>query len=205
VYALAREQIASGSIGTIRSIHARRNLKTSTTNEVCKNISALFGDGVHDLDLVFWYTGAHPVSVYAQTMNTRPHLPYDDIGWAMYKLSDGSIAVIETIWCLPDKAPFAIDARMEVIGSEGAIYVENSGGQYTLLTSKGLGYPDAAYWPRVHGATRGYLKEEFDYFLKCIVAGSKPSIITPEESLAAVEGILAAERSAVTGEVVRFS
>jgi UDP-N-acetylglucosamine 3-dehydrogenase len=123
----------------------------------------------------------------------------------MYRLDDGSIAVIETVWCLPDNAPFAIDARMEIVGSEGAIYIDNSGSQYTLLVKEGLSYPQANYWPRVHGELRGFLKEEFDYFLKCIAAGTKPSIITPEESRAAVDAILAAERSAMTGEVVRFS
>ena len=190
VYALAAEQIASGSIGRVLSIHARRNLAGSITAKVCQHISALFGDGVHDLDLALWYTGARPVSVYAQTMNTR-NLLHDDLGWAMYRLSDESIVVIETVWCLPDNSPFAIDARMEIVGTDGAIYVDNAGGQYTLLTPKGLTYPQSTYWPRVHGMRRGYLKEELDYFLKCVAAGTKPTIVSANDSRAVVAAIRA--------------
>jgi UDP-N-acetylglucosamine 3-dehydrogenase len=120
-YALAKEEIAAGMLGKIVSLHARRNLARWITESHLPKISALFGDGVHDLDLMFWYTGAKPKSVFAQTANTRPHLLHDDIGWAMFRLDTGAIAVIENVWCLPDNAPFAIDARMEVVGTEGAI------------------------------------------------------------------------------------
>jgi UDP-N-acetylglucosamine 3-dehydrogenase len=204
VYALAKEEIDSGNLGRIISIHARRNLEKSLVETVLENISALFGDGVHDLDLALWYTGAKPVSVYAQTMNTRPNHPYDDMGWAMFRFDNGAIVVLESIWCLPEKAPFAIDGRMEVIGTEGAVYIDNSGINYTLLTKNGISYPQSTYWPIVHGMRRGHLKEEFDYFLKCVAGEKKPDIITPQESRAAVAAIKLAELSAKENRVVEF-
>ena len=85
-----------------------------------------------------------------KTSRTRPHLPHDDLGWATFRLDDGSIAVIENVWCLPDNVPFAIDARLEVIGTEGAIYVDNSGSHYQVLTRDGMRYPQATYWPKVN-------------------------------------------------------
>lgn len=204
VYALAKEEIDSGNLGRIISIHARRNLAKGLVETVLENISALFGDGVHDLDLALWYTGAKPVSVYAQTMNTRPNHPYDDIGWALFRFDSGAIVVLESVWCLPEKAPFAIDGRMEVIGTEGAVYIDNSGINYTLLTKNGISYPQSTYWPKVHGMRRGHLKEEFDYFLKCVANGKKPDIITPQESRAAVAAIKLAELSAKKNRVVEF-
>jgi len=203
-YALAKEEIDGGNIGKILSIHARRNLASNMTETVVDNISALFGDGVHDLDLILWFTGARPASVYAQTSNTRPEHPYDDLGWALYRLDDGSIGVIETAWCLPDNAPFALDARMEIIGTEGAIYIDNSGSHYAVLTKDGMRFPQSTYWPKVHGLRRGYLKEEFDYFLKCITRGEKPSVITPEESRDVVYAVRMAEQSAREGKVFVF-
>jgi UDP-N-acetylglucosamine 3-dehydrogenase len=203
-YALAREEIAAGRLGKVLSMHARRNLSKWITESHLPKISALFGDGVHDLDLMLWYTGARPKSVYAQTANTRPHLPHDDIGWALFRLDDGSVAVIENVWCLPDNAPFAIDARLEVIGTEGAVYIDNSGSHYTVLTRDGLKHPQSTYWPKVHGLRRGYLKEELDYFLKCVTAGRKPTVITPEESRAVVHAVLTAERSARENRVIEF-
>jgi UDP-N-acetylglucosamine 3-dehydrogenase len=203
VYALAKEEIAAGHLGKILSLHARRNLAKWITESHLKKLSSLFGDGVHDLDLMLWYTGARPKSVYALTSKTRPQL-HDDIGWAMYRLDDGAIAVIENVWCLPENAPFAIDARMEIIGTEGAIYIDNSGTNYTLLTRDGLQHPQSTYWPKAHGLRRGYLKEEFDYFLKCIANGEKPTVITPEESRAVVHAVRMAEVSAREGRMVEF-
>jgi len=204
VYALAKEEIDAGNLGEIITMHARRNLARWITESHLKKISALFGDGVHDLDLMFWYTGARPKSVYAQTRNTRPELPHDDLGWAMFRFNTGTIGVIENVWCLPDNVPFAIDARMEIIGTKGAIYIDNSGSHYTVLTQKGLSYPQSTYWPKVHGMRRGYLKEEFDYFLKCIATGEKPTAITPEESRDVVAAMKMAEKSAVENRVLTF-
>lgn len=203
-YALAKEEIAAGRLGKIVSLHARRNLARWITASHLPKISALFGDGVHDLDLMLWFTGARPRSVYALTSNTRPQLGHDDVGWAMFRFDDGAVAVIENVWCLPDNAPFAIDARMEIVGTEGAIYIDNSGSHYTLLTKDGLQHPQATYWPKVHGLRRGYLKEELDYFLKCAAAGEPPHVITPQESRAVVEAILLAERSAREQRVLEF-
>jgi hypothetical protein len=51
---------------------------------------------------------------------------------------------------------------------------------------------------------RGYLKEEFDYFLKCIANGAQPSVITTQESRAVVHAMKMAELSAEEGRVIEF-
>ncbi|NJN95944.1 MAG: Gfo/Idh/MocA family oxidoreductase [Anaerolineales bacterium] len=203
-YALAKEEIEAGNIGQILTMHARRNLAGWITESHLQKISALFGDGVHDLDLMLWYSGAKPVSVYAQTMNTRPHLPNPDLGWAMFRLDSGAIAVIENVWCLPDNVPTAIDARIEIVGTKGVIHIDNSGNHYNVITPKGISYPQSTYWPKVHGMRRGYLKEEFDYFLKCAARGEKPSVITPQESKDVVHAMKMAELSAKENRIVEF-
>ncbi|MCL4384877.1 MAG: Gfo/Idh/MocA family oxidoreductase [Actinobacteria bacterium] len=203
-YALAKEEIDAGSIGKIISIHAKRNLAKWITESSLNKISALFGDGIHDFDLMLWYTGAKPKTVYAQTTSTRPEFKYDDVAWAFFRLDDGTFAVIENVWSLPDNAPFAIDAKMEIIGTDGIININNSGDYYSVLTKKGISYPQSTYWPKVHGMRRGYLKEEFDYFLKCISEGKKPTIITPQESRDVVYAMRMAEKSAKENRVIEF-
>jgi len=204
VYALAKEEIEAGNLGTIISMHARRNLAKWITPSHLKKISALFGDGVHDLDLMLWYSGAKPKTVYAQSLNTRPELPNDDLGWAMFRLDSGAIAVIENIWCLPENAPYAIDARMEIVGTKGAIYIDNSGVGYTVLKKEGVSFPQSTYWPKIHGQRRGFLKEELDYFTRCIATGQKPTVITPQESRLVVHAMKTAERSARENKVIAF-
>lgn len=204
VYALAKDEIDSGSLGKILSIHAKRNLNKDFTERGLKKISALFGDGIHDIDLMLWYTGAAIKSVYAQTSNSRPEFPFDDIGWALFRFDNDCIGVIESIWCLPSDTPQAIDAQMEIIGEKGAIYIDNSGANFRLVTGKGIKYPQSTYWPKVREERRGFLRDELEYFLKCILKNKKPSVITPEESMKAVYAIKMAEESARLNKVIHF-
>jgi hypothetical protein len=51
---------------------------------------------------------------------------------------------------------------------------------------------------------RGFLKDEVDYFLKCVAEGKKPDVITPEESKAVVAAIRTAEKSAKENKVMTF-
>ena len=74
VYALAKEEIAAGRLGRLVSLHARRNLASWISESHLPKISALFGDGVHDLDLMLWYTGAKPKSVYRPDVEHPPDL-----------------------------------------------------------------------------------------------------------------------------------
>jgi len=203
-YAIAKEEIESGKIGKILSLHARRNLASCITESHLQKISSLFGDGVHDLDLAFWYTQSKPVSVYAQTRKTRSTIIYDDLGWAMFTLENGAIVVIENIWCLPDNVPFAIGANMQIVGTKGTISIDFSGEHFKVLTEEGLQYPPTVSWPKIHGLRRGWLKEELDYFLKCIANNKEPDIITPEESKAVVHAIRMAEKAAAENRVINF-
>ncbi|MCF7928772.1 MAG: Gfo/Idh/MocA family oxidoreductase [Spirochaetales bacterium] len=202
-YALAAEQIAAGKIGKVVSLYAKRNLAGFITETQLEKISSLFGDGIHDLDLMFWFTGSKPVSVSAQTQNTR-NKPYDDIGWAMFRLENGATAVVQSDWSLPNNVPYAIDAKMEVIGTEGIIQIDNSGVNFMVLGESGVQYPQATYWPKVNGMRRGYLKEELDYFLKCVSSDTEPEIITPQESRDVVYAMRVAEEAARKNEVIHF-
>lgn len=203
-YAMVKEEIEKGSMGKIISMYAKRNLAAFITETHLDKLSAMFGDGIHDLDLMLWYSGSKLKSVYAQTMNSRPHLKYDDIGWAMFRFEDGAFAIIENIWSLPDNVPYAINAEMEVVGTKGMASIDNSGKNFTVITKDRIAYPESRYWPVVHNSRRGFLKEEFDYFLKCILKGEKPSVITPTESRDAVHAVRMAERSARENKVIYF-
>ncbi len=203
-YALAKRQIDEGKIGKIVSIYARRNIPAAVSRSVLASISPIMGDGVHDVDIMLWYTGVPIQSVYAQAVGVRG-LANPDIGWSMYRFQNGAVGVIENNWCLPSGTPFELDARMEVIGDKGAIYINSPGQSLAVSTPDGWQYPDTVYWPRTQAGRAGALKEELAYFAGCILKGEKPDIITPEESRAAVAAVEAAERSAGTGEVVRIT
>ena len=201
--ALAKQAIDDGQIGKIISMHARRNLSKAIGLQVCNDISALFGDGIHDADLMLWFSGAKPVNVFAQEIHPGPS-KYPEGGWAMARLDNEAVCSIESVWYLPESTPYAIDARMEVIGTEGALYINCAEAGLEIHGEKAIQMPDTIYWPKYLGKRYGALQNEFAYFAECVREDRMPDRITPEESRAAVALMTAATESSQTGKVVVF-
>jgi len=199
--ALAKQAIDEGRIGRIISMHARRNLSKAIGKVVCNSISALMGDGIHDTDLMLWFSRARAVSVYAQEVHPD-QCKYPEGGWAMIRLDNDAVAVVESVWYLPESTPYQIDARMEVIGTEGAIYINCGEAGLTIQDAHGGRMPDTMYWPLVFGERFGILRAEFRYFADCVLEGRSPERITPEESREAVRVMAAAEQSSRTGKLI---
>jgi predicted dehydrogenase len=202
-YAAAKAAIAEGRIGKIISMYARRNIPAKVTTDILQKIGPIIGDGVHDTDLMLWYTGARITSAYAQTVDVRGR-KHPDLGWTMYRFDSGATGVLEDVWCLPDQTPFQIDERMEIIGTTGSIHIQETHPNFSICDQAGWHSPDTTYWPELHGLRAGALREELSYFATCVQEGREVSIIRPEESRAAVVACLAAEQSAATGTVVRL-
>lgn len=202
-YAAAKAEIEAGKIGKIVSMYARRNLPRWVTEDILDKIGPIIGDGVHDTDLMLWYSGAKIVSAYAQTVNERGK-KYPDLGWTMFKFDSGATGVLEDVWYLPNETAFQIDERMEIIGTEGSISIHDTHPNYSITTKDGFRSPDTTYWPTIHGKSAGALRDELAYFISCVQEGRAPSVISPAESMAAVVACLAAEESAASGEIVRL-
>jgi len=198
---LAKEAIDAGRVGKIISMHARRNLSKRIGQMVLDKISALEGDGIHDADLMLWFSGAGAVSVYAQEVHPGT-CKYPDGGWAMVRLDDGAVGVVESVWHLPETTPYQIDARMEILGSEGALYVNCSEAGLEIHDAGGTQMPDTMYWPHMLGGRFGVLRQELRYFADCVARGQRPDRITPEQSRAVVRLMAAATESSRTGKVV---
>ncbi len=203
-YAAAKQEIDEGKIGRILSMYARRNIPAAVTTDILEKIGPIIGDGVHDTDLMLWYSGDRVVSAYAQSLSWR-NKTHADLGWTMFRFASGAIGVLENVWCLPDRTPFQIDERLEIIGTEGSIHVQETHPNFSIVDADGSRSPDTTYWPSHFGRLRGALVEELAYFADCVQEGRQPEIITPEESMAAVVACLAAEESAQSGEVVTLS
>jgi UDP-N-acetylglucosamine 3-dehydrogenase len=87
---------------------------------------------------------------------------------------------------------------MEIIGTEGAMHIQDSAPNFSLYDRDGGRSPDTTYWPMLHSVRSGY-------FSNCILEARKPSIITPEEAMTAVRACLAADESAASGQAVRLA
>ena len=118
---MAKRAIDDKRIGDILSMNARRNLSKAIGVQAGEKVSALFGHGIHDADIMLWFNRAQPVSVYAQESHPSA-AKYPDCGWATLRFANGAVGVIEEVWHLPETTRFDIDARMEVIGTKGALH-----------------------------------------------------------------------------------
>jgi len=200
-YRMAKNKIDSGEIGEVLTIYTRRNLSGKIGEFVLDKISPITGDIIHDVDLMLWMTGYKIKSVYALSVRARK-FKNPDIGWAVFHFENGAAGIAESAWCLPEKTPFDIDSRMEIIGTKGAIYIYDSNSSFIIDSESGRRNPDLSYWPVIDGKRIGALRVELDYFLNCIMEDRKPDIIKPWESREAVRAVLAAEESSKRGEIV---
>lgn len=200
-YSMAKKEIDEGAIGKIVSIYGRRNIPAKISGHYLQRVSSIVDDGLHDTDLMHWYTRDRISRVYGESVNVRG-LPHADIGWGIYKFRKGAVGVIEDAWFLPDNTPFSIDARMEIIGTEGAIYIDVSDQSLRINSREGWRLPDTIHWPVMHGKLVGALKEEISYFIGCVAEDEEPTIITPEDARNALEAVLAVEKSIEEGKPV---
>ncbi len=200
---MAKQAIDEGRIGQIVSMHARRNLSKTIGETVLDDISALMGDGIHDADLMLWFSQAKVSTVYAQEVHPGKN-QYPDGGWSIARLDNGAVAVVESVWHLPESTPYTIDARLEVIGTEGALYINCGEAGLAIHDAQGVKMPDTMYWPRPFGNYFGVLQEELRYFANCVRNDKVPERITPAESCAAVAWMAAATESSQTGAVITF-
>jgi predicted dehydrogenase len=199
---LAKAAIDEGRIGRIISMHAKRNLPTAPGSLRLDKTSPLMGDGVHDTDILMWFLGRAPSRVYARYVRVN-QFTYPDIGWAMLEFEDEAIGVVETNWCLPANTPTVIDAKIDVVGTEGALTIDCSQTGLTVLDGNGLKMQDTDYWPEQHGTMVGILRDEINYFATCIRENRTPDVITPEEAARVVAVLEMAEQSAKIGQPLR--
>ena len=117
---------------------------------------------------MLWFSGARPVSVYAQEIHPGPS-KYPEGGWAMARLDSDAVCSIESVWYLPESTPYAIDARMEVIGTEGALYINC--GEAGLEIHDAQGDPNARHGLLAAGisaSATACCETELRYFADCV-------------------------------------
>jgi predicted dehydrogenase len=160
---------------------------------------------VHDVDLVLWMLqGQTPVSVYAQqtdillgAMGTQDSLA------AIVRFSNGAVVNFESAWSLPSGARHMIDARMELIGTEGAFEVQCGDSGLYFADNDRSQEIDTQHWPTSAGRVGGDLRQQLTAVVDWL-NGAERAIASGEDALRSLELTLAMIRSADIGEVVHL-
>ncbi|TBY05848.1 Gfo/Idh/MocA family protein [Rhizobium laguerreae] len=205
-YYKARELITSGKIGTPIHIYARRNsARTEGPKRYGGTLPLALHVTVHDVDMVLWMLeGQTPVSVYAQQTDILlGSLGTQDTIAAVVRFSGGTVVTFESAWSLPAGARHMIDARMELIGTEGSFEVQCGDSGLYFADNQTSREIDTQHWPIVENRVGGDLKLQLASVLEWLDGGPS-QVASGEEAILSLELTQALIRSAESGEVERL-
>ncbi|MFE0014957.1 Gfo/Idh/MocA family protein [Mesorhizobium sp. NPDC059054] len=205
-YARAKELTAEGKIGAPIHLYARRNsARTEGPKRYAGKLPLALHVTVHDVDLVLWMlSGQVPVSVYAQqTDRLLGSIGTQDSIAAIVRFSDGTVVNFESAWSLPSGARHMIDARLEMIGTEGSFEVQCGDSGLYFADNARSHEIDTQHWPTMAGRVGGDLRQQLLAVLEWLDGADRP-IASGEDALRSLELTLAMIQSAETGEVVRL-
>jgi predicted dehydrogenase len=211
-FAYVKKSIRNGTIGkpvsALVSRHITRGLGKKISGRVRLSPAAM--ECTHDLDFVLWcLEPAKPVRVYSQInygamqMQAASGSQIPDTQWLTVTLDSGLSFVVGGGWSLPPGYPNFSTTWIEMVGTEGALLVDDSHRDVLLNTmDKGMQLPMSTMpGERVEHTYAGPMAAETIHFLEA-VALDRPVMVTPEHARMVMEVYIAADLSAERNEPV---
>lgn len=196
-YAALRMRAASGDLGRLVALTARRNRPQSLIKGYSRVHPALVTT-IHDIDIMLWITGRDVHRVYAVD-----RLADRDDGahglWGLLEFEGDTVGAIETSWLIPDAAGLTTDDAFQATGLEGSARIQLDTPGLRIWHSQGTDVPDVSYEPPLHGGITGALRDELAHFAGCALQGTSSSIVSPEDGVQALAVVLALIESAKQG------
>ena len=202
-FARLAEQLRAGRIGRPEIVSIISYDPAPPPIEFVRRSGGLFRDMmIHDLDMASWLLGEAPVEIFATaSVLTDPRIgEAGDVDTAVITLRFASGALGHIAGSR--RAVYGYDQRIEVLGSEGALYAGNVtestvsfAGRDGVVGEKPLPF----FLQRYAEAYR----RELDHFISAVTAGTAPPVSGADgvKALALAE---AAARSAQTGQPVKL-
>ena len=113
------------------------------------------------------------------------------------------MVTFENAWILPRSQPMVYDFKVELLGSEGAVYVDSSHhGAFELHTGGRLSYGDVlGATPTSDLRVGGFVLEAIARFADAVLH-DRPVLATGEDGVEATRIVDAIKRSAETGQPI---
>ena len=209
-FAYVRKSIVDGTIGKPVSALVSRHITRGLGKKIIgrTKLSPAAMESTHDLDFVLWcLEPARPVRVYSQVnygaMREATGADIPDNQWITVTMDSGLSFVVGGGWSLPPGYPNFSTTWIEMIGTEGAVLVDDSHRDVVLSTMKdGMRLPMSSMPGEfVDHTYAGPMERETIHFLEA-VAQDKPVLVTPEQARQVMEVYIAADISAERGEPV---
>jgi predicted dehydrogenase len=209
-FAYVKKSIDTGAIGQPVSVLVSRHISRSLGKKISGRVklSPAAMEATHDLDFVLWcLEPAQPIRVYSQqnfgAMQAASGAPIPDTQWITVTMDSGLSFVIGAGWSLPPGYPNFSTTWIEVVGTEGAVIVDDSHRDVVLnTTAKGMMLPLSTMpGERVEHTYAGPMAPETIHFLEAVVF-DRPVLVTPEHARMVMEVYIAADLSAERNEPV---
>jgi len=209
-FAQTKTAIEEGELGKPMLMYVRLNDAISVPTNMLSWASkseVVWFVGAHAVDLARWLFDDEVCKVYAVSragVLKKKGVDTPDFYESILEFRNGGVATIENCWILPNSLPTVIDFKFQVIGSEGAAYIDlSSNGVIHKYTGEEASNPDVFVFPTIHGKPMGFGIESIRHFVDCVVNDKEP-MTTGEDGLAVTRIITAIQESSRKGEPVEL-
>ena len=206
--AYAKKKIVDGTLGKVVSVLVSRHLSRSLGKKIASRVrlSPVVMELTHDLDFVFWLLEpAKPVRVYSQGAYgyMQPINGSHDVMFTTVTMDNGVAVMIGGGWNLPPSFPNYCATWIEVTGTEGSLFLDDTQRDNWLNTVKdGQQFPMSTMpGEQVGEVFAGGMGPETIHFLEACIRDT-PVMVTPESARRVMETYSAADLSADRNEPV---
>jgi predicted dehydrogenase len=202
----AHAAVRDGRVGDVTYVYARLSNTIGIASSIrwASSSSSLWFLASHMVDVAQWVVGQRIVQVTAHTVSGTLEgrgITTPDIYVLLAEFESGALGVFEHAWILPDSHPTVKDLKFEVLGSNGAVYVDGSHHRAVeVYGPDGARYPDVMAPPYGPHLT-GFIMEGITQFVDA-AAGRGPVLATGEEGVQVTAVLCAALESIETGRPV---
>jgi len=201
-FAIARKDIADGTLGRIMSAYFRLNDTISVPTSMLSwsaQSSILWFLGSHTVDTLRYLLGDEVERVYSvsrsEVLKSRG-CDVPDLYQSVLEFRSGVVATIENNWIVPNTNPMVNDFKVNVLGSKGMINMDLTNNQMFERYLEGSSdHPDCMVKPLVRDRHVGFAYEAIRDFVECLALG-KPVQATLDDGLKVTSVILAIMESA---------
>jgi myo-inositol 2-dehydrogenase/D-chiro-inositol 1-dehydrogenase/scyllo-inositol 2-dehydrogenase (NAD+) len=201
----AYQRLQDGAIGDVimvRSLSRGPGLPPPWAYDMATSNGMLAEVNSHDFDTIRWLGGSEFARIHVEAATLkRPELlaefpEFYDIAVMTARLQNGVLVQLDG--CCP--ADYGYDARVEVLGSKGVMFIGQLAPSDVVVCEKQAGCVTHSYASWRDRFRQAYVAEA-RHFVDCIVHNRKP-VVTGEDGRAAVLAVLAANESIRTGKPV---
>jgi len=207
--AFAKRSLMAGDLGDPSSIlvsrHIGRNLGAKIGNRIKLSPAAM--EATHDIDFAMWcLEPRRPVRVYSQnSYGVRREMGLPDSQLTVITMDDGVVVTINAGMSLPNHYQNAATTWIEVIGTEGTIFADDSHRDIVVnTTERGIEFPLSTMpGEAVDQMYAGPMERETIAFLEAVLY-DQPVMVEPRLARMTMEVYMAADLSADLNQTVEL-